>query len=184
VVGHRDQALGISIHTGILEVTPNALHEGGGWHRNRLVPVAPAPVVNGSNDPLAARLPPPVRQDPVHFSPIDQLVDLAHRIVGAATWPKTIRALPKEGAVDDPQDLRQHPLYELILETGDTHRSGLSRPTFFRDVAPADRLMSIPLSPKPTVQVLKRNLQILSVVSLAHPIYADRRGAALPAEGA
>jgi len=52
VAGHLDQALGTSIHTEILEVTPNAPHEAGLLHRNRLVPVAPAPVVNGSYDPF------------------------------------------------------------------------------------------------------------------------------------
>ena len=65
MVDHRAQTPCVPIHTEVLEVASDAPHEGGVLHRNRLVPMATAPVGDVSHDPSAARRPRLARRDPV-----------------------------------------------------------------------------------------------------------------------
>ena len=65
MVNHLAQTPCVPIHAEVLEVASNAPHEGGVLHRNRLVPMATAPVGDVSHDPSAARRPRLARRDPV-----------------------------------------------------------------------------------------------------------------------
>jgi hypothetical protein len=64
MVDHPAQTPCVPIDAEILEVASNAPHEGGMLHRNRLVPMATAPVADVSHDPSAARLPRHADRDP------------------------------------------------------------------------------------------------------------------------
>ena len=111
-------------------------------------------------------------QDPLHFALVDGSVEASDGVMGAASTPKTIRAVQKVLLVHGLQHFGHGTLDNLVLQRRDPNRS--RRPIILGDVHPSDRLMSITLRLHPLVQLPEVALQILPVILLGDSIHAHR----------
>src|SRR5215475_3244019 len=82
-------------------------------------------------------------EHPLHLTPVYDLVQGAHRVMGTASWPKAIGAPQKILLVDGLQDFAHGVLDHLGLER--RHPNWPRLALALRDVDTSDRLMAIAL---------------------------------------
>jgi hypothetical protein len=106
-------------------------------------------------------------ENPLHITPVYDLVQGAHRVMGTASWPKAIGALQKILLVDGLQDFTHGVLDSFVLERRNPNRPRLA--LALRDVDTSDRLMARALVFEPCMQHLEVTPKSCPYCSLVIP---------------